>query len=106
MASCSTCGARSAEGSSASSVLSTVCWVWVIQPVKGLLAIGEVQRLEFVVFQHAQLLFGVCQFALAELDQFDALLVRGQGGIQRQVAAFHCLDDVFQIGRAPSELQS
>ena len=66
---------------------SICCCCWLAQWVRSVCVIG-LEQFQRVVFQDANLLLGVRQFALAEFQQLAATLVSAKRRFQRQLARF------------------
>src|SRR5688500_13340085 len=99
MASCSRAGAMCAAGRTRASTLSIRAWTPPIQaPKSPSLGFTGFQGLEHFAFEDLHLLLGGLELLLAKARQLDAALVRRQRLLERQLAALHLRNDLFQLG--------
>src|SRR5665213_2133315 len=105
MASASLCAPSTRASSAAASTRSTRCWrsgIHTANSTSGFIALG-IERLQHAFFEHDHFLLRILEGRLAELQQLGAALVGGERLLQRQLAAFHALDDGFELGERAFE---
>src|SRR5512145_1903816 len=105
MAWCSRSGTTWLPGSSRTSAASIRACTPPIHPWKSVsitfIGIGRGrERLEHLAFENLDLLLRRLQLLLAEARQLQAALVRGEGLLERKLAAFHAGNDFFQLGES------